>query len=88
MPGWVQEMVTGWCTAAGVQRPEERLLRSVSRRQLRDPAGRALRDAEGRLRYEERAGKSLTPQAVLLTVAGYGRWLGVAPLRPHDLRRT
>jgi integrase/recombinase XerD len=88
VPAWVQEMVSCWCTAAGVYRPEERLLRSVSRRQLRDPAGGALRDAAGRLRYEERAGKGLTPQAVLLTVAGYARRLGLAPLRPHDLRRT
>jgi site-specific recombinase XerD len=88
VPAWVQEAVTNWCAAAGIQRPEERLLRSVCRRKVRNPAGAPVRDLDGAIRYEERAGKALTAQAVLLTVAAYTRELGLAGVSPHDLRRT
>lgn len=83
VPAWVREAVAGWCTAAGIAAPDERILRSVVRRKVRDENGKPLRG-----QYRERIGEGLTPEAVLLVVAEYSRDLGLGGVRPHDLRRT
>jgi integrase len=41
----------------------------------------------GMNRHGQITGESISPQAVLAVVAGYGRQLGLN-LKPHDLRRT
>jgi integrase len=83
VPLWVGDAVESWCTAAGIVAPDERILRSVVRRKVRDANAKPVRG-----QYEERIGERLTPEAVLLIVAGYSKRLGLGAVRPHDLRRT
>ena len=82
VPEWVEEAVREWCVAAGIRRSEESILRSVRRRKI------AAGVPSTPPKCEERAGKGLTPQAVLLIVGEYAQRLGFGNLAPHDLRRT
>jgi len=83
VPDWVYRAVRQWGTAAAIARPGERVFRSIARRRVHDPQGRPLPG-----QYTELAGDSLTPEAILLIVTGYGRKLGLGSIKPHDLRRT
>jgi len=82
MPDWVYAAVHQWSTAAGIRRSQERVLRSIARRRVRDDQGRFVPG-----QYTDVVGDSLTPEAILLIVAGYSRKLGFGSTKPHDLRR-
>jgi site-specific recombinase XerD len=83
VPDWVYAAVHQWCTAADIRQTEERVLRSIARRRVHDERGRPVAG-----QYTELVGDRLTPEAILLIVAGYARKLGFGSTKPHDLRRT